>query len=78
MEDRQQYTEPIAVAVACRLKELGTGVELVKKDNLRREIILIRVANAPCSWGVIENVAGMGTPKESTQRNRDYIRSIGL
>ncbi len=26
-------TEPIAVVVACRLKKLGTGVELVKKDN---------------------------------------------
>jgi hypothetical protein len=33
VEDWQRYTEPICVVVACRLKELGTGIELVKKDN---------------------------------------------
>ena len=27
-------------------------------EQTRKETILIRVANAPCSWGVIENVAG--------------------
>ncbi len=31
-------------------------------------------------WIVVEQdvLPGMGTPKESAQRNRDYIRSIGL
>ena len=31
-------------------------------------------------WIVVEQdvMPGMGTPKESAQRNRDYIRSIGL
>jgi len=31
-------------------------------------------------WGVVEQdvLPGMGTPKESAQRNRDYLRSIGL
>ena len=32
------------------------------------------------SWGVVEQdvLPGMGTPKESAQRNRDYLRSIGI
>lgn len=31
-------------------------------------------------WGVVEQdvLPGMGTPKESAQRNREYLRSIGL
>jgi inosose dehydratase len=31
-------------------------------------------------WIVVEQdvLPGMGTPKESAQRNRDYLRSIGL
>lgn len=31
-------------------------------------------------WGVVEQdvLPGMGAPKESAQRNRDYLRSIGL
>jgi inosose dehydratase len=31
-------------------------------------------------WIVVEQdvLPGMGTPKESAQRNRDYIRLIGL
>jgi inosose dehydratase len=31
-------------------------------------------------WIIVEEdvLPGMGTPKESAQRNRDYIRSIGL
>ena len=32
------------------------------------------------SWGVVEQdvLPGMGTPKESAQRNRHYLKSIGL
>jgi len=31
-------------------------------------------------WIVVEQdvLPGMGTPKESAQRNRDYLRSIGF
>ena len=31
-------------------------------------------------WGVVEQdvLPGMGTPKESAQRNRDFIRSLGF
>jgi inosose dehydratase len=31
-------------------------------------------------WIVVEQdvLPGMGTPKESAQRNREYLRSIGL
>jgi len=30
-------------------------------------------------WGVVEQdvLPGMGSPKDSAQRNRDYIRSLG-
>jgi inosose dehydratase len=33
-----------------------------------------------CGWVVVEQdvLPGMGTPKESAQRNRDYIRTLGL
>jgi inosose dehydratase len=31
-------------------------------------------------WGVVEQdvLPGMGTPKDSAQRNRDYLKSLGL
>ena len=54
--------------------ELGRGVVdfAAVRDWLRRRNY--------SGWALVEQdvLPGLGTPKESAQRNRDYLRSLGL
>jgi len=66
-----QYLKSLGAGVFC---ELGKGmvdfkgvVSWLNKNNYK-------------GWVLVEQdlLPGMGTPKESAQRNRDYLRSLGL
>lgn len=60
--------------------EHGIFCELGKGDVDFPAVIQQLKNNGYNDWIVVEQdvLPGMGTPKESAQRNRDYIRSIGL
>ena len=64
------------------LKSLGAGVfcELGKGLVDFKGMISWLSQNGYSGWVLVEQdlLPGMGTPKESAQRNRDYLRSIGL
>ena len=69
--DQAPYMEAVRRGVFC---ELGTGqvdfagvLEVLRGRDYR-------------GWIVVEQdvLPGMGTPRESAQRNRDYLKSIGL
>ena len=58
----------------------GLFCELGKGDVDFPAILAERKAMNYGGWIVVEQdvLPGMGSPKESAARNRDYIRSIGL
>ena len=58
----------------------GLFCELGKGDVAFPAILAELKAMNYGGWIVVEQdvLPGMGSPKESAQRNRDYIRSIGL
>jgi len=66
-----QYLKSLGAGVFC---ELGKG--LVDFKGVHTWLI----NNNYSGWVLVEQdlLPGMGTPKESAQRNRDYLRSIGL
>jgi inosose dehydratase len=65
------YFQSVAQGVFC---ELGKGE--VPFPALMAELEKLGYA----AWGVVEQdvLPGMGTPKESARRNREYLRSLGL
>ena len=64
------------------LKSLGQGVfcELGNGQVDFKGVLSWLKENNYSGWVLVEQdlLPGMGTPKESAQRNRDYLRSIGL
>jgi inosose dehydratase len=70
-ENEWDYFEAVGNGIFC---ELGQGSIDFKSilDELKRQNY--------CDWIVVEQdiLPGMGSPKASAQRNRDYLRSIGL
>jgi inosose dehydratase len=60
--------------------EHGVFCELGKGDVNFPAVIQVLKDIRYDGWIVVEQdvLPGMGTPKESAQRNRDYLRSIGL
>jgi inosose dehydratase len=60
--------------------EHGVFCELGRGDVDFPAVIQVLKDISYAGWIVVEQdvLPGMGTPKESAQRNRDYIRSIGL
>jgi inosose dehydratase len=65
---------------AIRSVEHGVFCELSHGDVDFPAVIQELKDSGYAGWVVVEQdvLPGMGTPKESAQRNRDYIRSIGL
>jgi inosose dehydratase len=70
-EDGWDYFQAVRHGVFC---ELGKGD--VNFPALMTELQRLGYDG----WGVVEQdvLPGMGSPKESAKRNRDYIRSLGL
>lgn len=71
IKERWDYFQSVSAGVFC---ELGKGdvnfpALLAELDKISYE-----------GWGVVEQdvLPGMGKPKESAQRNREYLASIGL
>ncbi|GAC1356981.1 MAG: myo-inosose-2 dehydratase [Ktedonobacteraceae bacterium] len=60
--------------------EHGVFCELGRGDVNFPAVIQALTGSGYAGWIVVEQdvLPGMGTPRESAQRNRDYIRSIGL
>ena len=71
IEEGWDYFKSVSAGVFC---ELGKGD--VDFPTLLAELEKIGYEG----WGVVEQdvLPGMGKPKESAQRNRDYLASIGL
>ena len=70
VENSWDYFQAVRKGVFC---ELGKGE--VDFPALMTELKRLEYNG----WGVVEQdvLPGMGKPKESAQRNRDYIRSLG-
>ena len=69
--ERTDYFEAVRRGVFC---ELGQG-----QADFARVLSWARQAGYD-GWVVVEQdvLPGMGTPKESAQRNRDYLRGLGI
>jgi inosose dehydratase len=65
------YFQALGAGVFCELGQGGVDFPAVAKWLEGRPDL---------KWGTVEQdiLPGMGQPKESAQRNRDYLRSIGL
>lgn len=70
-QEEWDYTEAVRQGVFC---ELGDG-----SIDFAAIVALLRERGYD-DWITVEQdvLPGMGTPKESAQRNREYLRSIGL
>lgn len=71
LAENWNYTESVRHGIFC---ELGKG------DAGLPSIVTFLKEHGYSGWVVVEQdvLPGMGSPKESAQRNRDYLRSIGL
>jgi inosose dehydratase len=65
---------------AIQAVEHGVFCELGRGDVDFPAVVRVLDKIGYTGWSVVEQdvLPGMGSPKESAQRNRDYLRSIGL
>jgi len=70
-EKKMNYFESVGKGIFCELGKGSVNFKAILKELKSREY---------SGWIVVEQdiLPGMGSPKESAQRNREFLRSIGI
>ena len=70
--------DPAIAALGWTCDRTAGGDAAAAISRLREASRTGPVLVGPVEFGLLSYLPGMGTPKESAQHNRDYLKSIGL